>query len=82
VSDDDPTIPRDPTPRERFASSLRHVRGVRGMTQDRLTYLTDMHRTEISLLERSLREPRLGTLIKLSAVLEVPIDRFFEGQFT
>lgn len=38
-----------------------------------------MHRTEISLLERGLREPRLGTLLRLSAVLEAPPRDFFEG---
>jgi len=38
-----------------------------------------LHRTEISLLERGGREPRLGTLIRLSAVLEAPLGEFFEG---
>ncbi len=35
--------------------------------------------TEISLLERGKREPRLETVIKLSAVLEAPLRDFFEG---
>jgi transcriptional regulator with XRE-family HTH domain len=38
-----------------------------------------MHRTEISALERGKREPRLQTLIKLSAVLETPLSEFFAG---
>ena len=38
-----------------------------------------MHRTEISVLERGRREPRLRTLIKLSAALKVPLSEFFVG---
>jgi transcriptional regulator with XRE-family HTH domain len=38
-----------------------------------------MHRTEISVLERGRREPRLQTLIKLSAALEAPLAQFFTG---
>jgi DNA-binding XRE family transcriptional regulator len=66
-------------PRELFAKNLRHLRGVRRMTQEEVARLTEMHRTEISLLERGQREPRLGTLIKLSAVLEFPMRDFLEG---
>jgi len=38
-----------------------------------------MHRTAISSLEAGRREPRMDTLIKLSAVLEVDVDAFFDG---
>lgn len=79
ITDDDDLTTPDPTPRELFAKNLRHLRGVRRMTQEEVARLTEMHRTEISLLERGQREPRLGTLIKLSAVLEFPMRDFFEG---
>ena len=34
----------------------------------------DLHRSEISLIERGGREPRLGTLIKLAAALDTDLD--------
>jgi transcriptional regulator with XRE-family HTH domain len=65
--------------RDRFSQNLRHVRLKRELSQEDLARLTDMHRTEISALERGKREPRLGTLVRLSAVLEVPLSEFLEG---
>jgi transcriptional regulator with XRE-family HTH domain len=67
------------SPREKFSENLRHIRAKRGMSQEKLAYLTEMPRTRISLLERGKREPWLGALIRLSAVLEVPMGEFFEG---
>lgn len=67
------------SPREKFSENLRRIRAKRGMSQERLAYLSEMPRTQISLLERGKRKPWLGALIRLSAVLEVPIGEFFEG---
>jgi transcriptional regulator with XRE-family HTH domain len=58
------------TPRERFALNLRAVRTERKISQEELGNRTDLHRTEISLLERGQREPRLGTIVKLAGALE------------
>ncbi len=65
--------------RERFSQNLRRIRLEHKLSQEDLANLAEMHRTEISALERGKREPRLRTLIRLSAVLEVPLDKFFEG---
>jgi transcriptional regulator with XRE-family HTH domain len=65
--------------RDAFAQNLRRVRAGRKLSQEDLARLTEMHRTEISVLERGRREPRLQTLIKLSAALEVPLSEFFAG---
>jgi transcriptional regulator with XRE-family HTH domain len=35
--------------------------------------MTALHRTEIGLLERGEREPRLSTIIKLASALEAPL---------
>jgi transcriptional regulator with XRE-family HTH domain len=67
------------SPREKFAENLRRVRAKRDMSQEELARLTEMRRTEISLLERGKRKLQLGTLIRLSAVLEVPVGAFFQG---
>lgn len=58
-----------PSPRERFAANLRRARRRAGISQEELGALCDLHRTEISLLERAGREPRLATIVKLSGAL-------------
>ncbi len=56
-------------PRERFAANLRQARVKAGISQEELGYRCELHRTEISLLERAGREPRLATMIKLAGAL-------------
>jgi transcriptional regulator with XRE-family HTH domain len=56
-------------PRDRFAINLRKARQKREISQEELGFLCDLHRTEISLLERGGREPRLGTIVKLAGSL-------------
>lgn len=58
------------TPQERFAANLRQARTRAGISQEELGKRCELHRTEISLLERAGREPRLGTLVKLAGALE------------
>lgn len=58
-------------PRDRFAINLRKARQKAKVSQEELGYRCDLHRTEISLLERGGREPRLGTIVKLSGALGV-----------
>jgi transcriptional regulator with XRE-family HTH domain len=58
----------------RFAHNLRCARLHVGLTQAELAYRCDLHRTEVSLLERGGREPRLGVLVKLAAALDTDID--------
>jgi transcriptional regulator with XRE-family HTH domain len=60
------------TIRGQFAENLRATRKRAGLSQERLAELSDMHRTEISLLERACRSPRLETIVALSRAL--PID--------
>ncbi len=52
--------------RERFAHNLRQRRVVMGLSQEALAEVCDLHRTEISLLERGARSPRLETILALS----------------
>ncbi len=67
------------TSTERFAANLRRLRSKVGISQEKLAQLCDLHRTEISLLERAGREPRLGTLAKLAAALDAKPNEFLEG---
>jgi transcriptional regulator with XRE-family HTH domain len=66
-------------PRDRFAAHLRKARLTAGLTQEELADRCHLHRTEISLLERGGREPRLGTLIKLSSALGVTPESLAAG---
>ena len=66
-------------PRERFSINLRKARQKAGISQEELGYRCELHRTEISLLERGGREPRLGTIIKLSGALETTPEQLCDG---
>ncbi len=63
----------------RFARNLRAVRVRAGLSQERLASLARLHRTEVSLLERAEREPRLTTIVRLARALDVPPAELFEG---
>lgn len=63
----------------RSPGNLRRIRTKRALSQEDLAQLIEMHRTEISVLERGKREPRLRTLIKLSATLETLLSEFLVG---
>lgn len=58
------------SPQERFAANLRKARTKAGISQEELGDRCDLHRTEISLLERAGREPRLATIVKLAGALD------------
>ncbi len=54
------------TVRKQFATNLRQHRDRVGLSQEALADICDLHRTEISLLERCKRSPRLETIVILS----------------
>jgi transcriptional regulator with XRE-family HTH domain len=57
--------------REQLGKNLRDHRERVGLSQEELAELCDLDRTEISLLERGLRFPRLDTLVRLSRGLKL-----------
>ena len=57
--------------REQFAANLRRHRKRAGLSQEALADVCNLHRTEISLLERCKRSPRLETIVILSRGLEL-----------
>lgn len=63
----------------RFAENLRVVRKARGHTQASLGQASGLHFTEISRLERGVREPRLSTMVRLADALEVPLEVLVAG---
>jgi transcriptional regulator with XRE-family HTH domain len=64
---------------DHFARNLREQRTRAGLSQERLAYVCNLHRTEISLLERGEREPRLSTIVRLARGLEIPPAVLLEG---
>ena len=52
--------------RTQFATNLRSHRNRAGLSQEALADICDLHRTEISLLERCKRSPRLETIVILA----------------
>lgn len=59
-------------PHEQFAANFRRHRLLVGLSQEALGEAAGLHRTEISLLERAGREPRLSTIVCLARALAVP----------
>jgi transcriptional regulator with XRE-family HTH domain len=60
------------TVRKQFAANLREFRNQAGLSQEELADICGLHRTEISLLERCKRSPRLETIVILARGLALP----------
>jgi transcriptional regulator with XRE-family HTH domain len=65
--------------RDRFAVNLRRAREAAGISQEVLAERCELHRTEVSLLERGGREPRLGTMVKLAVALGTTPEALCDG---
>jgi transcriptional regulator with XRE-family HTH domain len=65
--------------KERFSANLKRARRRSGISQAELARRTELHRTQIYLLENGKRMPRLDTLLKLVCALEIPADDLLEG---
>lgn len=68
-----------PEPHEIFGHNLRAARVRLGMSQEDLGHASDLHPTEVSRLERAMREPRLSTIVKLARALGLPPSRLLDG---
>jgi transcriptional regulator with XRE-family HTH domain len=62
-------------PQEQFGTNLRGRRRAASLSQEQLADRSGFHFTEISRLERGVREPRLSTIVRLARALELsPAD--------
>lgn len=59
--------------RDVFAGNLRAARTARGLTQERLGELSDLHPTYVSSVERAERNVSIDTMEKLARALGVEI---------
>lgn len=62
-----------------FGKNLARIRKEADVSQEELGFLASLHRTEVGMLERGVRLPRLDTLLKLSGALEVEMGELVEG---
>lgn len=64
---------------DQFASNLRYLRKRAGYSQEELSYRADLHRTNVGMLERAVRMPRIDTLVKLAGALGVTAAELLDG---
>lgn len=64
---------------ERFGKNLTLLRNRADLSQEELGFLASLHRTEVGMLERGIRLPRIDTLIKLAGALEVETGDLLDG---
>jgi transcriptional regulator with XRE-family HTH domain len=62
-----------------FGDNLYRVRKRVGISQEELGFRADLHRTEIGLLERGSRVPRIDTLVKVASSLDVKPECLLDG---
>lgn len=64
---------------ERFGANLVRCRERANLSQENLALLASLHRTEIGLLERGARIPRIDTLVKLAGSLRINPSDLLQG---
>jgi transcriptional regulator with XRE-family HTH domain len=62
---------KPPSLGQRFGENLVRLRGQVDLSQQQTAERAGLHLTEISLLERGRRVPRLDTIVKLAGAVEV-----------
>jgi transcriptional regulator with XRE-family HTH domain len=67
------------TPEERFAANLRRYRKAAKLTQEQLSARAGIHPTEVSRLERAVRDPRLSTIARLAKGLGITAEKLVAG---
>lgn len=63
----------------RFGKNLLRCRKRAGLSQEEVGIRASLHRTEVGMLERGIRLPRIDTLIKLAGAIEVEPAELLDG---
>jgi transcriptional regulator with XRE-family HTH domain len=66
-------------PLDTFAANVRRLRHERGLTQERLAELADLHLTDIARIETVRRDPGVKVIAKIAHGLSVPTSALLEG---
>jgi transcriptional regulator with XRE-family HTH domain len=65
--------------REPLARNIRTQRLRRHMSQEELAFVCEVHPTEISRLERNVRDPRFTTIVRVARALRVRPAELLRG---
>jgi transcriptional regulator with XRE-family HTH domain len=63
----------------RFGANLRRFRRTARLSQEGVASRSGLHRTEIGLLERGERTPRIDTVARLAGALSIAPGELFDG---
>jgi transcriptional regulator with XRE-family HTH domain len=64
---------------EQIGRNVFMARRRAGFSQEELGALAGLHRTEVGMVEKGERLPRVDTLLKLAAALAVPVSELVAG---
>jgi transcriptional regulator with XRE-family HTH domain len=67
------------TPSAAFGHNLRAARGRAELSQEALASAAGLHPTEISRLERGVRDVRLSTIVRIARGLNTPAATLLDG---
>ncbi len=62
-----------------FARNVAATRAKRGLSQAQVSKPSGIHATEVSRIERGLRDPRLSTIVRLARAMGVEPARLLDG---
>lgn len=62
---------------KKFGKRLATVRKQKGVTQEKLAEMVDVHRTYIGFIEAGKRNPSIGNIHKIAKALKVDIKELF-----
>jgi len=62
-----------------FAHNVASTRARQKLSQSQVSSRSGIHVTEVSRIERGLRDPRVTTVIRLARALEVQPARLLDG---
>lgn len=61
-----------------FGKRLAAIRKRKGITQEKLADLVEVHRTYIGFIEQGKRNPSISNIYKISKALKVSLKELFE----
>lgn len=64
---------------KKFGDQIRELRKVRGLSQEQLAELTQLHRTYIGGIERGERNVALVNIVRIARALGVSPSELFKG---
>jgi transcriptional regulator with XRE-family HTH domain len=64
---------------QRFGANAAQLRRAARLTQEDLAHRSGLHTSEVSRLERGLKDPRLTTIVRLADGLGVPVAELLVG---